>query len=108
MPIIISHQGMLGDLWDDIARLENLTADLKKVADGKLPPIRVLDESPMLHNWRLSSIPVPRLEGECRNHPLLNGPIIRTSDIWIMAPDLGWARTLSRFYRLGKPADDGA
>jgi hypothetical protein len=38
----------------------------------------------------------PRLPGE--NRP------IGTSDLWLMSEDRSWARTLSRWYRLGRPA----
>jgi len=33
--------------------------------------------------------------------------MITTTDLWMFAPDLGWARTLSRFYRLGTPHPAG-
>lgn len=106
MPIIVDHQGTHGDLQTDIARLDRLVTDLQRIAEGKMPSAHLLERSPYLRNWQLASYSVPRLVGECDNHPILAAQVIRTSDIWIFAPELGWARTLSRFYRLGKPADE--
>lgn len=106
MPIIVDHQGIRGDLQSDIARLDKLVTDLKRIAEGKTPSAQLLEGSPYLRNWQLASYSVPRLVGECDNHPILSAQVIRTSDIWVFAPELGWARTLSRFYRLGKPADE--
>lgn len=107
MPIIVSHQGVRGDLQDHIARLDKLSADLKQMANGKLPSPQMLENSPYLRNWQLASYSTLRLVGDCNDHPLITGPIIRTSDLWVFAPDLGWARTLSRFYRLGASFDEG-
>ena len=50
-------------------------------------------------NW----ISRPCLLGDIQGHPLLRGPRIETSELWAFAPELGWARTMSRFYRLGRP-----
>jgi len=106
MPITVDHQGIRGDLQSDITRLDKLVTDLQRIAEGKMPSAQLLERSPYLHNWQVASYSVPRLVGECDNHPTLAAQVIRTSDIWIFAPELGWARTLSRFYRLGKPADE--
>src|SRR4051812_12297915 len=34
-------------------------------------------------------------------------PTIRTSEVWLLAPELRWARTFSRLYRLGELALPG-
>ncbi|MFZ3033540.1 MAG: DUF6634 family protein [Parvibaculum sp.] len=44
--------------------------------------------------------------GQAYNHPRLGTTSIQTTELWAIAPTLGWARTWSRFYRLGFPADD--
>ena len=41
--------------------------------------------------------------GICTDHPRLRGPVVATTDVWVTAEDLGWCRTLGRFYRLGSP-----
>ncbi|ANY81325.1 hypothetical protein BB934_26450 [Microvirga ossetica] len=45
------------------------------------------------------------LIGAASGHPLLpgTGRVIRTSDLWIMSEEFSCARTLSRWYRLGRP-----
>ncbi|WP_378951240.1 DUF6634 family protein [Mesorhizobium sp. ANAO-SY3R2] len=49
----------------------------------------------------------PCLAGLSSGHPKLPGTQrpIRTSDVWLVSQDWGWARTLSRWYRLGRPAE---
>ncbi|WP_363321399.1 DUF6634 family protein [Parvibaculum sp.] len=44
------------------------------------------------------------LQGKVTGHPLLGVTTAVTSDLCVFAPDLGWARTLSRYYRLGSPS----
>jgi len=44
------------------------------------------------------------LAGFAAGHPLLGTKHIATSPVWVLDPGLRWARTLSRFYRLGVPA----
>lgn len=42
------------------------------------------------------------LAGEVSGHPQLHGSIT-TSALIVLDPGLTWARTMSRFYRLGSP-----
>jgi hypothetical protein len=104
MTILITNRGHHGDLERDLARLESLTADFRRLAAGGPPTAESLRSAPVLDQYRLATRPLLSLIGVCLEHPRLNGPIITTSDLWVFAPDLGWARTLSRFYRLGRPA----
>ncbi|UZE46943.1 hypothetical protein ONR75_18185 [Rhodopseudomonas sp. P2A-2r] len=46
-----------------------------------------------------------KLVGEVTQHPSLGSRRIITSQVWFADPDGCWARTVSRFYRLGRPAD---
>lgn len=36
-------------------------------------------------------------------HPIANGPVVQTSEIYALASDWTWVRTRSRLYRLGQP-----
>jgi len=92
------------ELETEIARLEGLAADLRSLAAGTVPTPERLADAPTLHAWRLVSRPVPCLAGRGRGHPRLPpGPVV-TTDLWAIDPNAGWARTLSRFYRLGASA----
>lgn len=102
MPIIIGRPGVAGDIASDIARLEALASDLERLGDGKMPSPEDLEAAPLLDPYTIGTLAVPCLIGGNGGHPVLSGPVIQTSAIWAMAVDLGWARTYSRFYRLGK------
>jgi hypothetical protein len=45
--------------------------------------------------------------GRMTGHPTCVGSLSITSGLWVLAPEFGWARTLSRFYRLGRPHGAG-
>ena len=103
MTVIIRGGKVLGDISYELARLEQLTLAIDHLAGGTFPDPDVIAAAPLLDRWASSIRPAHCLIGECRDHPRFNGPLIVTTDLWIMAPDLGWCRTLGRYYRLGKP-----
>ncbi len=87
------------------ARLKALVADMDKIGAGASPEDLVGDV-PLLDHWLVDQRPIPCLTGMATGHPRLVGqgrPII-TSDLWLISEDRRWARTLSRWYRLGRPA----
>ncbi len=102
MPIFVDHRGVVGDVAGTIARLEELVADLEHIGSGGVPAQAKLDRAPLLDPVGIATRELPCLVGGNRGHPLLHGPTIVTSELWVFAPELGWARTLSRFYRLGR------
>ena len=62
-----------------------------------------LAEAPILNDWQAILMRSSCcLAGEVSGHPQLHGPIT-TSALIVLDPDLTWARTMSRFYRLGSP-----
>lgn len=94
----------------EIERLLRLASDLKAIRDNSGPTPSVLEDAPLLGNWERGGRPASCLFGNVCDHPMLLGmgrPIV-TSDLWALAPDQGWARTLSRWYRLGLPRDAGS
>ena len=97
------HISLFADV--EIARLERLLSDLKRVKAGEAPTPQDLAEAPLLDDYRLASGRVPCLTGEVTGHPRLGDTTVLTTDLWLYAPSLGWARTLSRYYRLGKPME---
>lgn len=89
-----------------LARLIALVDDMKEIRAG-VPPERLAADPPILERWMAAQRPAICLAGLSSGHPLLPGearPIV-TSDLCLIAGDQTWARTLSRWYRLGRPAD---
>ena len=107
MPIIIGHRGILGDVAGMLARLEALASDLERFGSGKMPSARELEAAPLLDPFAISTRSLPCLVGGNGGHPILKGPTVTTSELWAIAPELGWARTYSRLYRLGEPMRSG-
>jgi hypothetical protein len=94
----------------EIERLLRLVTDLTAIRDSSGPTPSDLEDAPILGNWERGARPAACLLGNVCDHPILTGmgrPIV-TSDVWVLAPDQGWARTLSRWYRLGLPHDAGS
>lgn len=90
------------DRFPDVDQLERLTSDLRDYAAGKLPDERALAAAPVLTNWRVGYRSNFALHGTTTNHPVLLGRRnITTSTLFYISPDLQWARTASRLYRLG-------
>ena len=103
MTITFRGGEILGDIAYEIARLEALAADLDRLGSGIMPGPAELASAPLLDRYVRATRPVPCLVGECRDHPRLGGPLVFTTDLWVFAPELGWCRTLGRYYRLGSP-----
>jgi len=110
MPIYLSgsaeEQGLLAS---EAARFKSLVNDMERVLAGTAPTWAELVAAPMLQDWRLQRRGALCLVGDVVDHPRLGpGPIV-TSDLVLFSPERGWARTLSRFYRLAEPdgTEDG-
>lgn len=84
---------------------------LEAILDGRYPTPDVLEHMPILRQWRIGihgfSLE-PCLIGLVEGHPEIQGPQIRTSRVFVIAAEFGWARTASRFYRLGRPYTEGS
>lgn len=86
-------------------RLLALVADFERVRDGASPEVLANGQAPILDRWAFALRPEPCLAGLSTGHPTLPGQNrkIATSGIWLMSEDRTWARTLSRWYQLGRP-----
>ena len=91
-----------GDIAREIARLEGLLGALRRLAAGETPSAEELDAAPVIDHWVECTRPAPCLAGEVHGHPNCRGLVSVTSDVWVFAPTAGWARTISRLYRLGR------
>ena len=96
-------QGPTFDL--ERTRLAALVADMEKMHSGT-PPEDLAGDAPILDHWLVGRRAIPCLVGLSTGHPRLTGEgrPIATSDVWLMSNDRAWARTLSRWYRLGREA----
>jgi len=103
------HPGQpVEDEWFEfeLGRLSSLAADMEALRRGSFPESLADAEAPILEHWGMACRPIPCLVGHSFGHPRLigSGRPIMTSDLWLMSADQSWARTLSRWYRLGRPA----
>ena len=83
-------------------KLASLVADLELISSGEGPSSDELVEAPMLVDWEQIELPVIALAGYAIGHPKLGSGHITTTQIFAIAPDRTWVRTLSRYYRLGQ------
>ena len=84
------------------AKLRSLAYDLDRIAIAAAPTAAELAKAPLLVDWRIAlTLSGLALAGFAAGHPLLGARAIVTSPLWVLDPELCWARTLSRFYRLG-------
>jgi hypothetical protein len=89
-----------------IRRLEILVEDMRIVASSGSPDIPESLDVPVLEDWRPAFRATICLVGLSTGHPRLPGRRreIVTSPVAMLSEELGWARTNSRWYRLGKPS----
>jgi hypothetical protein len=89
------------------ARLVALLSDMAMLRAG-ISPENLAVDAPLLDHWLVAVRPASCLVGRSTGHPLLPGVgrAIVTSDLMLMSRDHEWARTLSRWYRLGRPASE--
>lgn len=106
MTIWIDRDGPRSDIEREIEKAEALLTDLKRFANRQFPTSGELEAAPLIDEYQVNIISRPALIGQAYNHPRLGTTSIQTTELWAIAPTLGWARTWSRFYRLGFPADD--
>lgn len=102
---VVNRNGLQHDIAAELRQLRSLLEDLEQIAAGHLPSVELVD-APFLDSYRRSVKSAWCLIGEVQGHPICHGPLIKTSELWAISPELGWARTFSRYYRLGSPADN--
>ncbi len=92
----------ISKLRRDAEKLERLAADLRRIADGVEPSPEELEKAPVIDRWVVGQMTHLCLVGRVIGHPDIEDThLTRTSDLWFIDYKKGWARTLSRFYRLG-------
>lgn len=103
MPIMHRGAGPFPELARVAQKYRRLADDLERIASGEHPGEEELPDAPLLMEWQVHLEPAPHLEGIVLGHPWIpDGQICRTSELLTFDPIAGYARTLSRFYRLNK------
>ena len=98
---LVFPSGHLDDFADALARL---SIDFAHLRDRGAPTEEMLAGAPILDHWIPVVAPAPCLVGSVSGHPRLgNRPLIHTSELYALDGAVGWARTWSRWYRLGRP-----
>lgn len=74
-----------------------------RIGAGFVPGEVELAEAPLLTSWIIEPLPggLLRLVGVVSGHPLIRDGWCTTSPLIAADSDAGWARTVSRYYRLG-------
>lgn len=105
--IVVGHHGTTGDLATEIDRRRQLLSDLEAIAASRGPAPDQLVSAPLIDHWAEATRPEPCLVGQTHGHPYCRAPYSVTSGLVVWAPELGWMRTASRYYRLGRPVNAG-
>lgn len=97
-----------------IEKFQSAQTDLRRIDEGWRPSESDLADAVGLEDWLPAVDPVnnlPILIGEAIGHPILGDRFITTSPLLWISKDRTIARTLSRWYRLGRcalPSTDAA
>lgn len=81
---------------------------LRAIAAAEAGPSEAdLAQAPVLSDWKAAISPNGHvlLWGKVTNHPRLGTTNLTTSQLIAIDPKAGWARTASRWYRLGQSID---
>ncbi|RJL06024.1 ATP-dependent Lon protease [Paracoccus aestuarii] len=91
-------------MFDNERFISRATAALAALECGPKP--EDLAQAPLAELWIAlvkDGTDLPVLWGYVTGHPLLGDRFIRTSPLIGLSREAGWARTFSRWYRLGEP-----
>ena len=100
MSVLNQGNGPFPRLAENARKYRAIADDLDRIAPGWHPCEDELRDAPRMWEWRVVEYPVPHLVGIVLGHPLLRDGEIRTSELLTYDPERGYARTVSRFYRL--------
>jgi hypothetical protein len=95
---------------DALQYVDRIKRRAPRRAPARFDP-ETVTQFPRLEGWTIEKYPAGRCEvltGTVWHHPhIVDGARVRTSALIWIDEDLGWARSLYRFYRLGRsqPAD---
>lgn len=86
----------------------SLTADLSRILVDRTLPIVNPDEGPLVEDWNIESCMVPMLTGYFRYQKKIDPRgeewLSFTAPLELLSVEGGVARSIERWYRLGKPS----
>lgn len=108
--IHVDETGVPAWIDREIEELEGLAADLRRIRNRTGPTADELEQAPLIDRYQFFERASLFFEGYITGHPRFGKRLAHTTQVWVFAPRLGWARTSQRFYRLGaaKDENDGA
>nr|WP_314256816.1 DUF6634 family protein [uncultured Devosia sp.] len=87
-------------------RIHSLSDDLKLIEQLMAPRIYDFATAPILNDWSIGQRHEIALVGRVEGHASIpDKKLVTTSGLYFLDPVAGYARTLSRWYRLGKPLE---
>ena len=88
--------------------LNAFVEDAKRLISGWYPSHEVLLACPRIDEWRMGIIgPTIVIRRILSGHPVASeGSMVECGPVLVFQDDAIWIRTLSRFYRLGRHADN--
>lgn len=97
---------MSPELQQRLQAYRSITRDLERVIKGEGPTDVDLLNSPYLDVWGFVASRDVCLYGLVSDHPMVGPGPVTTSTLCILDPRGKWARTVSRWYRLGTRLED--
>jgi hypothetical protein len=84
--------------------LTRLLSDIQDFRAGEMLCPETLSDAPVIDQWSYGLVQARCIVGSIREHPILGKQArVHTSQLVFIDPENGWARTWSRYYRLGTP-----
>lgn len=83
-----------------------ISRDIERIIRGEAPSAADLANAPFLDLWGFVASQEVSLYGHVINHPLIGPGPVTTSTLCAIDPLGTWARTNSRWYRLGNRLED--
>ncbi len=91
-----------------VQKITAAAADLRRLEEGWMPSEADLRDAVILEEWTIGGDPLTGQTvfwGRSIGHPILGDRLITTSPLIWISEDRTIARTLSRWYRLGRAAN---
>jgi len=91
---------------DVVAKLRQLADDIERIAANCAPSAAEMARAPIIDFYQFGVRATTGLAGVVSRHPKRpDGRLTMTSELFVIDTEAGYARTWSRFYALGRPAD---